>query len=330
MKKKAISLSFNWIFAIIAGVFILLIALYATTRLVNNSQDIVNSESALQLLNYLNPVVSGVMSSYATKFKFNKETRIYVNCSDSTSNSPVFGRETIAFSEQSGFLKKWPNPGVAVPRYNKYIFSENVMQGKEFYIFSKPFFTGFKVDDLITISTGKYCFIAPPTIIEEEINLLGVQNINITSTVTLCPKESVKVCFENSFAECNMTVYGECSSFDCETEYDHGYIMKKGKRMYYFGNLLYAGIFSSPEIYECNVKRLGKKVSQLASVYIGKIDIVKLKDCETIISPFLEQIRVVGGSVNSSRGIIDIYDASKSMDEENCNSNCRIYPPEGC
>jgi hypothetical protein len=328
--KRSFDLPFSWIFAIIAGAIIIFIAIYATTRFINVGQKAENSQSALELLNYLNPVVNGVMSSYATKFNFNKETRIYVNCSNISSQSPVFGRQTLAFSQESSFLKKWPNPGEAVPRYNKYIFSENVIQGKEFYIFSKPFYTGFRVDDLITITSNKYCLIAPPTSIEEEFNLLGLKNINVTATITLCPKNAVNVCFESNFEGCNISVYGECSSFNCESEFDYGYVMKENKRLNYFGNLIYAVIFSSPEIYECNSKRLGSKINELATIYNEKIDIVKLKDCESIISPFLLQIASVGKTAKSSLQLKDLYQLSKDMDEENCDSNCRIYISEKC
>lgn len=328
--KKAFDMPFSWIFAIIAGVIILFIAIYATTNLINSSQKVTNSESALERLNYLNPIVSGVMSSYSTQFKFNKETRIYVNCTPSSSSSPIFGRQTLAFSEESGFIKKWPAPGEAIPRYNKYIFSENVLQGKVFYLFSKPFYTGFKVDDLITITSEKYCFIAPPTIIEEELLLLGLGNVNVTSTITLCPKNTRVVCFGSSFPGCNMSVYGECTSFDCESEYDKGFILKNNKRIYFMENLLYAAIFSSPEIYECNIKRLGKKINELANIYNEKIDIVRLKDCESTISPFLLQISAISRTINSSAEIRELFDLTKTMDELNCDSNCRIYPSESC
>ncbi|MBM3247652.1 hypothetical protein FJZ17_03895 [Candidatus Pacearchaeota archaeon] len=328
--KRSFDMPFSWIFAIIAGSIIIFIAIYATTRFINVAQKAENSESALELLNYLNPVVNGVMSSYATKFNFNKETRVYFNCSESSSQSPIFGRQTLAFSQISGFLKKWPKPGEAVPRYNKYIFAENMLQGKDFYIFSKPFYTGFRVDDIITISSSKYCLIAPPNVIEEEFQRLGLGNINVTPTITLCPKNTIKVCFGADFAGCNMSVYGECNSFDCESEFDNGYVLKKSKRLYYTGNLLYGAIFSSPEIYECNTKRIGKKVNELATIYNEKIDIVKLKDCDSIISPFLLQIATISKNLKSSLEIKELYQLSKDMDEENCDSNCRVYSSEKC
>ena len=171
--KKGIELSFAWIFAIIAGTIIILLAIYGATKLVGTSQTSQYSESSMNIKNMLNPIVNGVTSAYATKVDFPKETRLYLNCSMESTFTNVFGRQMLAFSEQSSFLKKWPSPGVSVSRYNKYIFSNSMEQGKTFYIFAKPFYVGFRVDDLVFMNAGKYCFVAAPETIQKEITDLN-------------------------------------------------------------------------------------------------------------------------------------------------------------
>ena len=74
--KKAFDLPFSWLFSIVAGAFIIFIAIYATVHFVNPIVHTQQSVSAQELLNYLNPVVNGITSAYATKVTFNKNTRI--------------------------------------------------------------------------------------------------------------------------------------------------------------------------------------------------------------------------------------------------------------
>ena len=329
--KRSFELSFGMLFAIIAGAIIIFIAIYATTRFVRIEKYAAYSEAAKAIANLMNPVVSGITSAYATKIDFKKETRVYVNCSTESVFSPYFGRQIIAFSEESGIFKRWSEPGAEIARYNKYIFADSTEQGKKLYIFSKPFYLGFKVDDLIMLSMKDYCFVGAPGFVQEEIEDIGLENVNISGSIEKCKHDSVKVCFGFSTTDCNVSVYGECSEEYCKTEYDTGRIVKNGKTVYYVGSLIYAGIFSSPEIYECNVKRLGKKTAELGSVYIDKIDIVKQKECNTVIEPFLEQIIVSSKNIKSSSNLININYQAKLMDEQNCNQMlCKIYSSEEC
>jgi hypothetical protein len=266
------------------------------------------------------------MSATALKIKFSKETQIYLTCSTSSQYSPIFGKQTIAFAEESGILKKWTEPGAEISRYNKYVFSENVSQGKTYYLLSKPFYAGFRVDDLVMTTFNNYCFVAAPTDIQEEIENLGMENINFTTNVKNCKANQVSVCFSFAAEGCDMSVVGQCDRDYCKTQYDRGYVRKRGDTMYYYGNLLYAAIYSSPEIYECNVKRLGKKIAELGKVYEGKIEVVKTKNCESLVGNNLDLIIPVAQKINSSAQMLKIQEYSKEMDEINCKSLCKIYP----
>lgn len=331
--KKAFEIPFTLIFGVIAGTVILLLVLYATSRFISNSQGVQYSESAKTLLNLLNPVVNDIESTFVQKpITFNKETRIYLDCYSTSEKSRVFGKETLGFSEQSGFLKAWSTPGVNVSRYNKYIFGDKIEQGKQLFIFSKPFYAGFRVDDLVILSMEKFCFVSAPGFMVDEVENRGYYNINLSNSLEKCPINSLRVCFDNSDNNCDVSVYGQCSD-GCNDEtgkYDYGYIRKNGKTISYTGNLLYAGIFSSPEIYECNLNRLGKKISELGKVYNDEITILSAKGCNTLIQSSLSDLIQTGLNLTSSN-LINLGIMSKNMDRTNCeNVMCKIYESANC
>lgn len=324
-KKSSMEMPFSWIFAIIAGSIIILMAIYATTKFINTTQYAQYSESAKNLGNLLNPVVNGVTSAYSTRIDFNKEIRVYINCSETSVNSPIFGRQTIAFSEESGLIKKWTSPGAEITRYNKYIFSDNIEQGKTIYIFSKPFYAGYRVDDLVYLTAKKYCFVGSPEFVKDEIDSINPGNINMTANVKECAPAATSVCFGFNSAECDINVRAYQ-----EGEYNSGYVQKESQTISYYGApLLYAAIFSSPEMYKCNIKRLGNKINALGQIYKEKIELVKIKECNSILTPYIENIQKL--SINMTpANIQNVYDVAGEMDEQNCKSDCRIYSPESC
>jgi hypothetical protein len=324
-KKAAIEMSFSWIFAITVGAIIILMAIYATTKFVQTSQYAQYTSGAKDIGNLLNPVVNGVTSAYSTHVDFKKNTRVYISCSTQSTNSPIFGRQIIAFSEESSFLKKWGAPGANLSRYNKYIFSNNIEEGKRFYIFSKPFYAGYRVDDLIYFTAKKYCFIGAPEEIKEELDSINPGNFNFSINVLNC-KDSVNVCFGMLAAGCNMTVIP-----DTPEDYSSGQVRRQGESTlnFYSTPLMYAAIFSSPENYECNIKRLGNKINALGQIYKEEIEIVKSKNCNSAISPLIENIQRLSVNLTQFK-IKEMYINAKDMDEQNCQSECQIYLPEKC
>lgn len=330
--KKSFEMSFTLMFAIIAGTVILLLAIYGVSRFIVTTQKTQYSEAALSILNILNPIVNDIEDTYVKKpLEFKKETRIYLGCSVKGDKGIIFGKQTLAFSEESGFLKKWPEPGLNISRYNKYIFADKIEQGKSLQIFSKPFYAGFRVDDLIMMNVEDFCFVASPEFIKYDVENKGFRKINVTTSTIGCKNNSVKVCFGFSSSACEIVVYGECNS-GCEKEgYDYGYVQKNGKTVKYTGNLIYAAIFSSPEIYECNVQRLGKKIAELGKVYLDEVKILETKNCNTLIEPYLVELISSSQNITSSNGLKRIYNAGKAMDEKNCeNEMCRVYSSEDC
>ena len=118
----------------------------------------------------------------------------------------------------------------------------------------------------MTSSSDKYCFLNPPEDIENEISSIGQENIFLKDPVEDCPDESIKVCFSGN---CDIEIiYNEAVDYDSES---HGSVKKNGLMHFRGDALMYAAIFSADKkTYECQVKRLIKRTSQLADLYQRK------------------------------------------------------------
>ena len=89
-----------------------------------------------------------------------------------------------------------------------------------------------------------------------------------------CTSEMPLVCFgfsQRTEQKCDIIVVGCKKDRDplCEYDYYYGYVTNKGSsaRKHYLGGLLYAAIYSDPDIYECNVKRIAKRLEKQAKVF---------------------------------------------------------------
>ena len=320
-EKRAMEFGFSWIFAIIAGAVILFLAIYGASQIINISKSTQYGEAAKSLSILYEPL-QGVADAQLQVIKFNKETRIVSDCyTPDVSN--FFGRQTIAVTEKSGFGQKWAKAGPEISIYNKFIFADRQEQGKEMYVFSKPLYLGFKVSDLImSVSLSEdYCFVSAPNFVLDEIQALGFRNINFTNNLLICEQDSEKICFGFNSPGCESGVFGD-------VDFTKGTIIKQGKTVAYAGNLLYAGIFSSPEIYECNVNRLSKKSLALAYVYDKKVDLVKSKDCNSLIANYLKVMGFGLANLERSSDLIPIYNVALQMDEQNKKAECQIYAGE--
>jgi hypothetical protein len=316
--KKAIAMSFNWIFAIIVGGIILVLAIYAVSNLIDTGEDVIYTETAAKIITLLDPAETGLASGKSSEINFKKETRTFYTC-DELSNRP-FGEQTISFTEKS-FGDEFGNIGSDVSVKNKYVFAEDAIEGQNLYLFSKPFFMGFKVADLIMISSENYCFINAPNEIKSEILELTIKNIQI-GDFDNCT--GINVCFDIN-GDCDIEVSGKCLGYQCESEYDEGIVLKSGRPMFYSESLLYAAIFSSPGIYECNVKRLMNKFNELALVYINKANIIQNKDCNSNLEPDLRLMISSAKALNSSRQLSLITDKSKEVYIKDRAATCGLF-----
>jgi hypothetical protein len=306
MKKGYLDISFTTIFAIIAGIFILSLAIYGATKIFGIGEKTSDAEIGKEVGILLNPLEIKYEDGKVNSFSLPSETRIYFGCQE----EGIFGSQLIRISQKS--FNKWSETDVNNKFKNKYIFAEQPVEGKKFYIFSKPFEFPFKVTDLtyITSSQDKYCFFNAPEDIKTELSTLNQENIHIDN----CPKGDIVVCF-SSRTGCNIQV-----------NYNAGYLKKGGDTIYFEGDaLMYAGIFSDAEIYECQLKRIIKRTNILAQLYNDKANFISRKNCNSNLNEDLLRLINVGNNLESSSGISILSSIAKEIEDKNKIAECRLW-----
>lgn len=315
--KKAVEINFSWMFAIIVGIVIILIAIYATTKLVGMERKAKDTELGKELSTLLTPVETSIESGRATQITTPQETRIYNDCD----LSGTFGVQKISAASESGLGNQWEKPAVPSRFYNKYLFSSSVVQGKNFYILTKPFSMPYKVADLIIMwsNNQKYCFINAQQDIIEDVMDLNLKNINLNDTN--CKVNETKVCFDKSCST-NYNVYIDRDSLT---------VKKKGMPAVYYtdtddNSLLFAAIFTDPVLYECQVKRLMKRTGELALLYASKSDLLSTKGCtSTALQAELITYANLTSSMNSTLSLNSIKTLSENLKDENKPLDCPLF-----
>lgn len=315
--KRGIEFSFGLIFSILVGVAILGFAIYGATKLIDIGEYQGSTELAKEFTIIFNPLETGLASGKSTTASIAAETRIYNECRP---DDGYFGKHL--FSSSTINFKKWGEKSSEISVYNKYIFSDEMEEGKKFYFFSKPFEMPFKISEIIFFTGKKYCFRNAPDFVKEEVTGLKLENINLDEN---CTETDVEVCFNQN---CEISVIPDCQGIGCESEYDYGIIRKDGKNLAYSGSLMYAGIFSSPEIYSCNFKRLMARVQQLALLYSDEVNFLASRGCGTAILTSLTKLRSSAESADpeSLQTLVMLMESAKELDDENRNLvGCTVY-----
>jgi len=305
-KKGFIQISFAWLFAIIIGAIILFFAIYASVRLIGTEESIHTTETGREIAVLLNPLETGFGEVKTTLLKLPVESIINNRCESFTG----FGQQEISVSQK--IRGKFSETGVGSLAYNKYIFSSESVQGKNFYLFSKPFEFPFKVADLIflTSSEESYCFIDSPERIQEELTDLGQANLFTEN----CPADSINVCFKSS-AEKNCDVSVNINSRTVE---------KNGSIVYFeTDSLMYGAVFAEKEIYECQVQRLMKRLNELALIYNDKEIFLSQKGCPLDVN--LLDLAGSAFSLKDSSDLVIVKLAADDVKKENSRAYCELW-----
>lgn len=316
-KKGAFDISFGWIFAVIVGAFILFLAIYGVIKFVDIQKNSVSAQSSMSIGILTDPLQTSFESVKRATISVPSETRIYTDCS----NSGFFGKQLVRTSEKS--YNAWSENGVNTSFQNKYIFSKNPVDGKKFYVFSKPFEFPFKVADLMYLSsiTDKYCFINAPVDIQSEIEDLQGQTISPDENLLLvdekseCPEGSTTICF-NGNSNCDVIV---------STIYNS--VIKGNQKVYYEGDaLMYAAIFSDKQDYECQVARLINRTDELFTIYANKSSLLsKETGCNADLSfEFIQMLSLLKGFKNS-QDLSVIYGLADDINKKNEYADCKLW-----
>lgn len=312
--KKAFEFSFSWIFAIIVGAVMIFLAIYAASQFVKTSKISQDTQLGKELGIILTPIETNLETGKITTISTQNDIRIFNDCQ----LQGAFGSQKISIATKS-LNDEWSKQGLPSSFHNKYIFSSSMMEGKEYFVFAKPLEMPFKIADLIYIWSSKdnYCFINPPSEMEDEISELGI-NITLASSLSECMKDSKKVCFSSSGCDIDISL---------NSGLIQGSAKKKFSERVYFDSpaLLYASIFSDPEIYECQIKRLMKRTSELSWLYYSKSTFLTPKGCSSNLELELSSYANKTFSINNSFNLRDVYSISQNIRRKNNDLSCKLF-----
>lgn len=307
--KGFIQISFPWLFAIVVGMIILFLAIYGVTKLIRTEQTIQDVKTSKRIGILLNPLEISFEEAKSTSLIFPVNTRMTNGCN---TDGP-FGRQLIKVSQKS--FNKWTDTDLNIGFSNKYIFSKEVVEGKTFLVFSKPFNYPFKVTDLIyiTSSLDKYCFIDAPDDINEEVDFINQDNLLMENCSD--KEEVIRVCFEGG------------TGCDIKVNYNTGSVEKSDGKVYFEGDtLMYAAIFSNKSVYECHLKRIMLRVKSLAILYNQKANLIAGINCNTNLEPELIQLINDAEHFTSSLDLFKMSGLIETIDRKNKdNSICKLW-----
>jgi hypothetical protein len=275
---KRAEFGFVWLFAIIAGIAILLLSIYGATQIGGTQRYETHASIAKKLTVLTDPLEAGFTSATFGTIKFQQETRIRNLCSDIG-----FGENSIAASSRSGVGKEWLDFGPATSIKEKYVFGKEEDSGETYYVLSKAFDYPYKIADFIVLISDKkkYCFLDAPKEVREELESL---KIPVVSFENCSSGDYVDVCFGKE--GCDISVIGGCDS--CQDVFETGIVkLENGGVVSYVGDLIYPAIFSGKGNFECNVHRLLYRGSIVGKILARKADLMNARECNTNLGPVL-------------------------------------------
>jgi hypothetical protein len=308
-KKGFIDISFGWVFALVVGAFILFLAIFVSVKIIKTESDVQGAEVSKDLGIVLDPLETGFEESKTTSLELGVNSEIQNICEAEGD----FGKQRIKTSQE--IFGKQEGGDVGVVFYNKYIFSENPLTGKVFYIFSKKFEFPFKIADLVFIipKEKNYCFVQAPENIENMTRELKLSNIVNASNINNCPQNSEKVCFTSGISGCDVKVNLLLQ-----------YTEKNNKKLYFNGDaLMYGTIFSDKDLYECQLKRIMKRLAILSTIYEEKKDFVSLKNCNSIVDFTI--LSSEAKNYNSTENLNQIAITVQDLKTKNGYAQCSLW-----
>ena len=305
MEKRGFEFSFGWLFAIIVGAFILFLAIYGVTRILDTGRDVESAKTGKEIGILLNPLETSFETAESVLLTMPVETRIYNRCEE----EGFFGRQVIKISQKS--FNKWKETDIDIGFKNKYIFSDGFEEGKNFFIFSKPFEFPFKVTDLVYLTSIKkeYCFADASDEVKEELEELKQGNLLVEN----CTEKSINICFETSGRECDVIVNENLKS-----------VKKNASIVYYETDaLMYAAIFSDKGNYECQISRLMKRTDELLNLYDEKNSILSGRACSSNVD--LISFKSIINDIQNSEQLVGATAELNELEIQNDRADCKLW-----
>jgi hypothetical protein len=324
--KKAFEVSFGWIFSVIVGAAAIFFAVFLGSQIIKNDQILDDSMAAKQFDILLYPAGTGLESEkVSSPIVFRDTATISFSCSE----SGYFGEQGIKVSTSQN-IKTDSSRGIESVSKDKFIFSRTQLSGKEFVPYVKSFYYPFKVTDFIFLIEKKqnYCFISPPERFRKEIEKLKQDSLILNSSFFIgykfsdCSRNSIVVCFGQVSSRTQTN-----EGCDHEVNIESKKVRKGIDTVYYDDSLdetslLLAAIFSDPDYYECQMKRLMKRTSSLSSIYLEKS---MKSECGSILSQQLDSYSNITKTMNSSYDLTYIGIDAESIRRTNERLICPVF-----
>lgn len=312
MKKRgAFDFSFSWLFALIVGAVILFLAIFFISKFAGTQANIQDTKNAKEISVLLNPLETGFEESGKTLLTLPTNSRLVTRCV----SSDEFGKQTLNL--QSENYDKYSDTRTEISFNNKYIFFEKNVEGKIFYIFSKPLNFPFKIATLnyIIPVSQKYCFVDVPRDIKEDLEKVNISNFKLVDDLTDCDEGAKTVCFDSS----NCLINVDNSDYS---------VKKSNSFVYYEDNsaLMFAAIFSDSNLYECQLKRLLKRTSYLSNMYLQKYYLDQEAGCaQTSIPSYLLTLETLSSNIEDSTKLSQLSTTILELENKNTRMSCSLW-----
>lgn len=274
MRERAgIEASFGWIFSLIIGAAVLVLAIIAVRGFVTQEREVQQTFSAQEVANWLATTKSGQeASSVPRNLTFHAVTRLSVSC---FSGGEALGAQELRVRTRSGIGEPWQDSGAPARFTQSYVFMQEQAEGKQFHVLVKPIHLPYAIGDAVIVLSEKYCFVSPSGEVEDDLALLqsssGQGTIASVASIEQCARNSTSVCFVGQeggvSTRCQIVV-------DVRTK---SITTREKQRVNYEDRLALAAIVSSPELYRCQVERMMRRSAELAQLYRKKSELVAVQ-----------------------------------------------------
>ncbi len=313
--EKAQFTAVHWILVSIIGATIIIFALVFVGK-TRPSQEYQNNAILVNYVDlFFNPFTSGVGST-------GKEIKL------------PFQTE-ISFSCESGVEKITLGKGISASSReikDKFIFAKDKILTDKIFIFSQPLNLPYEVSDLVIAfdTQNKYCLIYDADSRDFVISLTNEltdirDSFTACNSINCCSQDSRVITFYSS-PEADVNIVNKAE------EFEYGIVNFKGKQSFFIDkSTLVSAIFSDYEIYDCNIKRIGKKISLASGIYEEKATLLDLREeCSYInINSKITELSKEAEAFSRNPTLIgakSIYEYSEEIKKLNRGLNCaQVY-----
>lgn len=325
--RRGYEFSFGWLFALFVGAAVLALAVFIAIQLLDTGQYQRESEEAKRIGVLLTPAETGLEEGKFSTIYVDDETRLMNDCELPTTNYP-FGTQLISLATRPSYRSEWQEiSGIESSFHNKYIFSTKMPEAEgEFYVLSKPLSMPFRVSSLVILWSDKenYCLRetgADPQILTQ-LRRLNMTNIYLKADG--CPSDSTEICFSGG---CDIAVQFIGTS--------HGVVKKDAQQLPFILStdsdpyaLMYAAIFSDPDDYSCQFRRLAARAEYLSIIYSSKAQ--SFSSCGADIVPIFQDyasfLNTFKSGAPTQQQMNDLYQKMMGVKQANdARSSCPVY-----